>query len=158
MSCRESRPRRSAVVLAAAIGCFAAPLPAQGAYASPGPSVAMVAADQSATAPTDQTPIAPFAVVHPSYVPSRSAVDDRLALESGRKPRPVRRTPARTEAVAARPAEPAPVAAPPADVPAVDAPPANQAPPVIATPAPTLPRQVAPAAIDQTRAALSPAG
>jgi hypothetical protein len=133
------------------IACSTAPLFAQSAYADPADAGAAVAADRSDAAPASEPPAAPFAVVHPTYVPSQPAPEDAIAAEPGDQPRPVRRAPARAERTITRAGAPAPMSPPVRDLPEVDAPAAIETPAAVETPPVTRTRQVAPAAIEPPR-------
>src|SRR5579872_5183563 len=117
MSCPRPRFRLAVTALAAAIACSATALPAQVAAADP---------VDGGPAPTAQPPVAPFAVVHPAYVPSQPAPEEQATGDSSGKTQPVKRVSAhkrKTAVVADTPAE------------AQDSPPAAVEPP---TPAETL--------------------
>jgi hypothetical protein len=158
MTCLGSPVRPGAIALAATLACSTAPLLAQGAYADPAGSEAAVASGRAGAATAADTPIAPFAVVHPTYVPSPSAVDDQPAIQGSERPRPVRSARLRSRVAAARPAERAPAAPPPAAAPDTEMPAMTETPAAVGPPPVTMPRQAAPAAIGRPRPALPPTG
>jgi hypothetical protein len=167
MTSLGSRIRPGVVVLAAMIATLATPLRAQSAYADP--ADAGVAADGSAAvaARASEPRVAPFAEIHPTYVPSVPAPDDEAeaepadaAEESGDEPRPARRVPARAERSIARAPAPAPAPTPtPAsaasELPEAGAPAASETEPAVEAPPTAVPQQAEPAAMAPPRPARS---
>src|SRR5665213_956917 len=97
MTCLGLRIRPGAVAVAAAIACSATTLRAQSADANPADTGVAVADGRAAAPPSNDVPIIPFAVVHPTYVPSQPALDDQIATDGESRRQPARRAPARAK-------------------------------------------------------------
>lgn len=143
MSCPGPRLRLATAALAAAIAWSATALPAQDAGAD------AAGAGITRPAPAAQPPVAPFAVVHPTYVPSQPTPEEQATRDSGSETPPVRRVSAhkrKTAVVADAPAE------------AQDSPPAAAEPPTPAETLLALSVPATPAATSRPLPAAPPAG